>query len=1092
MSNVVRSAAVRLTMENASYIRGANQAAAVTEQATGRMQRSVRGAAASTGRDWDTMGKYGGRYAVAVGAGLAIAEKRILSFDKTMSAAQAATRAQGKEFDALRAAAIKAGADTAFTSTEAAQAITEEGKAGISTANILSGGLKGALDLAAAGTIAVGDAAEYTATTLTQFHLGGDQARHVADLLAASAGKAQGEVGDMSLALSYVGVPAHAARISLEETVGTIALLAKNGLVGEKAGTSLRGMLASLERPSHQAQKAMDALGLSFYDTKGQFIGFDGVARVLHTRLGGLTDQQRQYALGTIFGNEQMQAATILYDAGAKGVRKWTKEVNDQGYATDTANQKLNNLAGDWERFTGTLESAFIKAGSPAQAGLRDMVQNADDLVHAFQGLPDEVQQGIVKVAVLTSGIGAAFFAISKIRNVARDLRGGGVRGGGATGLGRAASLAAPVPVFVTNLGAGSLAGAGGKGGTTVLGGGTGGGKVKGFALPRGTGLALTAGGLALMALGVTDKTHTGSTVTGGIVGGQLGGPLGAAVGGTLGAGLDVLHAGDSTKSALGRALDALDSNDIKEQRAALVGLRTEIDKLQNGGKGQNFNRFVTAVSGRAGDLLAVEDALSGLVETDKKADLKNLRFLLDPNYKGGRPAGPDIVADVAKGLESLLTPDRKGGTKKPKPKTSEDVLAELYGIDTRKLKPIDLLSDITGIAGVFGTPGKSRGGGGGKNPVAQLSASLGLDTDGFDKKARGVKQAAAGLDRLTIAPTVTAKTGPAIAALGKFEAYLRDVTRPRTVDVHVRTGKAGGVGDLLGQPITPADGATVPGARGVYGDRVPALLAPTEEVISNRYGQADRWRPFLKAINANRLADGGTVGGPAGLSTYSRSHPNETPRHELNRFKTALEKATKALDEETRQRDELVSKRDQIAATVSGRFTTDIFDQKPSNLAYMSEADRQRALTQGPVDQLRADTANALQFQKLLDTVATNGLTDGAFQALAETGDIQRAQAFANLSRADLAQYQSAFEQRANAVSAVGSFAGNTVYAPQIDESNKQLVSMNKQIADLNKEIKHLQNVIEHSSHDNAKKVGDAVVQGKTVQAQKLHHRRR
>lgn len=55
------------------------------------------------------------------------------------------------------------------------------------------------------------------------------------------------------------------------------------------------------------------------------------------------------------------------------------------------------------------------------------------------------------------------------------------------------------------------------------------------------------------------------------------------------------------------------------------------------------------------------------------------------------------------------------------------------------------------------------------------------------------------------------------------------------------------------------ADGSTVP-KFGPYEDRYPYLLAPGEEVISNRFGQADRWRPLLKEINANRLADGGTA----------------------------------------------------------------------------------------------------------------------------------------------------------------------------------------------------------------------------------------
>lgn len=63
------------------------------------------------------------------------------------------------------------------------------------------------------------------------------------------------------------------------------------------------------------------------------------------------------------------------------------------------------------------------------------------------------------------------------------------------------------------------------------------------------------------------------------------------------------------------------------------------------------------------------------------------------------------------------------------------------------------------------------------------------------------------------------------------------------------------------------AEGGTIRGSRYPYADKVLVPLAPGEEVITNRNGEADRWRPLLKRINAG-LANGGTVpfatGGPA------------------------------------------------------------------------------------------------------------------------------------------------------------------------------------------------------------------------------------
>ena len=188
--------------------------------------------------------------AMVVAAGFGAAVAKFAEFDAQMSAAAAATGATGDELTTLRDAAVKAGADTQYSATEAATAITELSKAGLDATQILGGGLTGALNLAAAGQMAVGDAAETMATGLAQFHLDGSEASHVADLLAAGAGKAQGEVSDMALALDYAGIPAHQLGLSIEETAGTIALFAKNGLIGEKAGTSLRGMLSAIVSPS--------------------------------------------------------------------------------------------------------------------------------------------------------------------------------------------------------------------------------------------------------------------------------------------------------------------------------------------------------------------------------------------------------------------------------------------------------------------------------------------------------------------------------------------------------------------------------------------------------------------------------------------------------------------------------------------------------------------------------------------------------------------------------------------------------------------------------------------------------------------------
>lgn len=336
---------------------------------------------------------------LAATAAAGVAVSRFSDFDSAMSGVRAATLESADNMELLRRAAIEAGADTEFSATEAADAVTALAKAGVSTADVLGGALDGALDLAAAGQMDVAQAAEIAATTMTQFGKSGRDVSHIADLLAAGAGKAQGEVVDMAAALKYAGVPLAQLGVSMEETAGTIALFAKNGIVGEQAGTSLRSMIASLTSPSALAATTMSELGIAVFDAQGEFIGLDGVAGQLASRMGKLTDQERANALGRIFGNESLQAANVLYDQGAEGVREWTAAVDDQGFAAEQARIKTDNLRGDIERLGGSLDTVLIQSGSGANGVLREMAQGAEAVVDQIGKLPEPVLTATTLIA---------------------------------------------------------------------------------------------------------------------------------------------------------------------------------------------------------------------------------------------------------------------------------------------------------------------------------------------------------------------------------------------------------------------------------------------------------------------------------------------------------------------------------------------------------------------------------------------------------------------------------------------------------------------------------------------------------------------
>jgi TP901 family phage tail tape measure protein len=396
-----RTTRVSLVAEVSGYISGMDRAARATRETGSEAERlsQRRDGIQALGTAMFAVGTL-----AAAGVGLAVA--KYAEFDAQMSSVQAATHETSENMGLLRDAAIEAGASTVFSATEAAQAVEELAKAGVTTADILGGGLKGALDLASAGQLDVAQAAEIAATAMTQFGLAGTEVPHIADLLAAGAGKAQGSVEDLSNALNQGGLVASQTGLTIEETTGALAAFASAGLTGSDAGTSFKSMLQRLTPQSAEAQRAMDELGISAYDSQGQFIGLEKFAGNLQTALKDLTPEARNAALGVIFGSDAVRGASVIYEQGAAGIGEWIDKVNDTGYAAETARLKLDNLKGDLEKLGGAFDTALIQTGSSANGVLRNLVQTVTFLVDSFGSAPPQLLAANLGLLVVVASVG--------------------------------------------------------------------------------------------------------------------------------------------------------------------------------------------------------------------------------------------------------------------------------------------------------------------------------------------------------------------------------------------------------------------------------------------------------------------------------------------------------------------------------------------------------------------------------------------------------------------------------------------------------------------------------------------------------------
>lgn len=582
--------------------------------------KSATDAAENQRASFDKIGRAAGLMGAAAAAGFVAPVMAAAKFDTAMSKIQAATGATGAELDRLREAAMQAGADTSFSASEAAAGIENLAKAGVSTADIMSGGLTGALSLAAAGELDVADAAEITATALAQFGLAGSEAEHVADLLAAGAGKAQGDVSDMSAALNQAGLVANATGLSIEETTATLAAFANQGLIGSDAGTSLKTMLQSLTPTTVKAQSAMEMYGISAYDATGTFIGMEEWAGRLAKGLGHMSDEQRNATMKTVFGSDAVRAANAVYEEGANGIASWTGKVNDAGFAAQQAETKMDNLAGDLERLKGSLETALIGAGSGAQGPLREVVQILTEVVNLFSRLPAPVQGGVTALAGLAAVMGGGIWVATKMVTGLMDAKEAM----------RAVGLMAPA-----------------TGDAAV--------KMSGKMVAARVGAGVLAGGLMALKTQMGELTTTQDAMynaaTGAAAGFAVGGPWGAAIG----AGVGVLTAFGAAHMEQVEKVETL-TGTLDAQTGALTKLSAEwlTKELRDSGAtgaaaelGIDLD-LVTDAAVNQGDALATLNAQLDALETEKLKDFSG---------RGGTAARETLIQDIT------LLRDAIGGT---------------------------------------------------------------------------------------------------------------------------------------------------------------------------------------------------------------------------------------------------------------------------------------------------------------------------------------------------------------------------------------------------------------------------------------------
>lgn len=381
--------------------------------------KNMKGVGASSALALKTIGGLGAL--LAGSAGLRAGIQTIAGFERGMAQVRAVTGATVIEMAALKKEASELGATTEFSGRQAAAGMEFLARAGFNTDEILKA-TGDTLNLALVGAIDLGTAADITSNILSGFNLRAEETGRVVDVIALTTARANTNVLQMGEALKFVAPIAASLGQEIEGSAAAIGILGNAGIQGTLAGTTLRGVLASLLDPTGDAVKVMKELGLSMQELNPSANSLEDIFRKL--RDAGLTTEQafklfdRRTAAGAVILAKNVDALKRLNDELDEG----------EGVTNKMADAIGDNLTGDLRQLRSAAEKAATDLGDKGSLGvMRGIVQASTDIVRGENDVVKTIK-AIAEASRLVNAPGKR--ARNAILGTAFDISGASVQAG--------------------------------------------------------------------------------------------------------------------------------------------------------------------------------------------------------------------------------------------------------------------------------------------------------------------------------------------------------------------------------------------------------------------------------------------------------------------------------------------------------------------------------------------------------------------------------------------------------------------------------------------------------------------------------------
>lgn len=376
-------------------------------------------------------------------AGLGVAAvKTTADFDSEMSKVSAISGATGTDLDKLRGKAREMGAKTKFSASEAAQGMQYMAMAGWKTQDMMDG-LEGIMNLAAASGEDLASTSDIVTDALTAFGLSAKDSSHFSDILAAASSNANTNVSMMGETFKYAAPVLGSLGYTAEDAALAIGLMANAGIKSSQAGTSLRGAITNLAKPTDTVAAAMDKYGISLTDSSGKMLSLRELMEQLRQKLGGLSEAEQAQAAAALFGKEAMSGMLAIINGSDKDFEKLAGAIdNCDGSSEKMANTMNDNLQGQITILMSQLQELAISFGEILMPKIRDIVTHIQNFVDKLNAMDEGQKETILRVGMFVAALAPMLMGLGKVitfsANVSRalgTLSAGLVKAGGFSGV---------------------------------------------------------------------------------------------------------------------------------------------------------------------------------------------------------------------------------------------------------------------------------------------------------------------------------------------------------------------------------------------------------------------------------------------------------------------------------------------------------------------------------------------------------------------------------------------------------------------------------------------------------------------------------